>query len=384
MKAQIKEYVDEMVQEELIEDVQKKKKKKKPGKLKILFFILLAKIFGVLLFFSFLVFVLFGQGIGKKEEGGQNANPIGPGVGTATVPAEVLKWEPLVRKYAQEFGVEPYVPLMLSLIMQESGGNLLDVMQSAEGAFNTRYPKIQNGITDPDYSVWCGVQEFKHSITIAGVQSPSDINRIKLALQTYNFGPGFLNFINRNGGEYTLELAKQFALEHNGGRTQCGFRSPYCYGDFSYVEKVLKYYQVSNNGTNPGTGTADGTGDGSANAKFNEIMALVSPYDGYPYVFGGRQPPYFDCSGLIEWSYNKLGIRISGTAADMYNQTVPVDKPAPGDLVFFQGTYKPGISHIGIYIGDNKMFNAGGTHLHYADLSKKYWADHFVGIRRVK
>ncbi|MEB8730048.1 lysozyme family protein, partial [Bacillus cereus] len=69
------------------------------------------------------------------------------GTGTTTVPPEVLKWEPTVRKYAQEFGVEPYVPLMLSLIMQESGGRLLDVMQSAEGAFNTKYPKIQNGIT---------------------------------------------------------------------------------------------------------------------------------------------------------------------------------------------------------------------------------------------
>lgn len=378
MKAQIQEVIYEELQEEVIKSG--KKKKKKSWKLRIFLTLLLAKIFAVLFFFGFIILVLFGQGMEKNNEGGKNTNPIGPGVGTATVPAEVLKWEPLVRKYAQEFGVEPYVPLMLSLIMQESGGNLLDVMQSAEGAFNTRYPKIQNGISDPDYSIWCGVQEFKHSINIANVQSPSDINRIKLALQTYNFGPGFLNFINRNGGEYTLELAKQFALEHNGGRTQCGFRSPYCYGDFSYVDKVLKYYQVSNNGTNPGTGT----GDGPANAKFNEIMALVSPYDGYPYVFGGRQPPYFDCSGLIEWSYNKLGIRISGTAADMYNQTVPVDKPAPGDLVFFQGTYKPGISHIGIYIGDNKMFNAGGTHLHYADLSKKYWVDHFVGIRRVK
>ncbi|MEM5663100.1 C40 family peptidase [Bacillus toyonensis] len=113
-------------------------------------------------------------------------------------------------------------------------------------------------------------------------------------------------------------------------------------------------------------------------------MALVSPFDGYPYVFGGRAPPYFDCSGLIEWSFNKLGIKLSGTAEDMYNQTVPVDNPAPGDLVFFSGTYKPGISHIGIYIGDNKMFNAGGTHLHYADLDKPYWKEHFSGIRRVK
>lgn len=170
------------------------------------------------------------------------------------------------------------------------------------------------------------------------------------------------------------------------GRTECGFRSPFCYGDYSYVEKILKYYTtVTEGGTgNIILGASDGPGDSRANQKFSEIMSLISPYDGYPYVFGGRQPPYFDCSGLIEWSYNKLGIRISGTAADMYNQTVPVDKPAPGDLVFFSNTYKPGISHIGVYVGNNKMFNAGGTHLHYADLSQKYWTDHFSGIRRVK
>ncbi|MGF9816338.1 lysozyme family protein [Bacillus toyonensis] len=376
MIPEIKEVVDRTIQEDIAQEQKKKKKKKKSWILTLLFGSSAFTI-GLFVCIGFILFIIWGQGIGKKEEGGHNT---GGAIGTTTVPADVLKWEPLVRKYAQEFGVEPYVPLMLSLIMQESGGQLLDVMQSAEGAFNTRYPKIQNGISDPDYSIWCGVQEFKHAITIANVQSPSDINRIKLALQTYNFGPGFINYINSHGGEYTLDLAKQFALEHNGGRTQCGFRSPYCYGDFSYVEKVLKYYQVGTGGANPG----DGTGDGPANAKFNEIMALVTPYDGYPYVWAGRAPPNFDCSGLIEWSYNKVGIRISGTAESMYNATVPVDNPAPGDLVFFQGTYKAGISHIGIYIGNNKMFNAGGTHLHYADLSQKYWADHFVGIRRVR
>lgn len=310
--------------------------------------------------------------------------PMGTGgIGTATVSADVLKWEPLVRKHAQSFGMEQYIFLALALIEQESGGRLVDVMQSAEGAFNTKYPKVMNGITDSDYSVWCGIQELKHSLELAGVTGPTDIERIKLALQSYNFGPGFFYYVQKNGGAYTLDLAKQFALDHNGGRTQCGFRSPYCYGDITYVDKVLKNYVAVNNGGG-GTGATDGTGDGIANAKFNEIMALVSPFDGYPYVFGGRAPPYFDCSGLIEWSFNKLGIKLSGTAEDMYNQTVPVDNPAPGDLVFFSNTYRKGISHIGIYIGDNKMFNAGGTHLHYADLDKPYWKEHFSGIRRVK
>lgn len=65
------------------------------------------------------------------DKGGGSLPPLTTGIGTANVPPEVSKWEPVVRKYAQEFGVEPYVPLMLALIQQESGGMLVDVMQSA-------------------------------------------------------------------------------------------------------------------------------------------------------------------------------------------------------------------------------------------------------------
>ncbi|MEM5663065.1 lysozyme family protein [Bacillus toyonensis] len=127
--------------------------------------------------------------------------PMGTGgIGTATVSADVLKWEPLVRKHAQTFGMEQYIFLALALIEQESGGRLVDVMQSAEGAFNTKYPKVMNGITDSDYSVWCGIQELKHSLELAGVTGPTDIERIKLALQSYNFGPGFSTMYKKMEG----------------------------------------------------------------------------------------------------------------------------------------------------------------------------------------
>ncbi|MGR5992250.1 hypothetical protein ACT7C6_30050 [Bacillus paranthracis] len=65
------------------------------------------------------------------------------GTGTTTVPPEVLKWEPTVRKYAQEFGVEPYVPLMLSLIMQEKRRTFARCHANRQRALNTKYPKIQ-------------------------------------------------------------------------------------------------------------------------------------------------------------------------------------------------------------------------------------------------
>ncbi|XLP22237.1 lysozyme family protein [Bacillus toyonensis] len=316
-----------------------------------------------------------GSFVPFQKKGGMDSTFPQGGMGTASVSPDVLKWEPMVRKYAQEFGVEAFVPLMLCLIEQESGGRLLDVMQSAEGAFNTKYPKVQNGISDPDYSIWCGVQEFKHSIQIAGVQSPSDINRIKLALQTYNFGPGFLNYINKNGGEYTLELAKSFALMMANGRTNCGFRTPFCYGDYTYVEKVLKHYQAG--------GGAPVGGD----EFFQKVMTEALKYKGYKYVFGGASPnTSFDCSGLTQWTFRTAGVQLDRTAQMQWNQTkrVSAAEAKPGDLVFFHGTYNSGtyITHVGIYQGNMRMYHAGDP-LDYADLNLPYWQQHIAGFGRL-
>ncbi|PFT98687.1 glycoside hydrolase [Bacillus thuringiensis] len=300
------------------------------------------------------------------------------GVGSATVSPEVMKWEPLVRKHAQTFGMEAYIPLALALIQQESNGTLRDVMQAAEGAFNTKYPKVQNGIPDPDYSIWCGIQELKHSLELAGVTGPTDIERIKLSLQSYNFGTGFFYFVQKNGGAYTLDLAKQFALAHNGGRTQCGFRSPYCYGDVSYVEKVLKNYQI---GGTSGTGAI---GD----ELFQKVMGEATKYKGQKYVWGGSNPTQgFDCSGLIQWTYHTAGIQLNRTAQLQWNQTkrISAEEAKPGDLVFFHSTYPTDsyITHVGIYQGNMQMFHAGDP-LNFADLKTPFWQQHLAGFGRVQ
>ena len=73
--------------------------------------------------------------------------------------------------------------LIKAVMMQESGGRGLDPMQSSEGSFNTRYPRRPNGITDPEYSICCGVQELKSCLESAEVESPIDMEHIKLALQ---------------------------------------------------------------------------------------------------------------------------------------------------------------------------------------------------------
>ena len=77
-------------------------------------------------------------------------------------------------------------------------------------SFNTKYPKQPNGITDPEYSISCGVQEIKNCLERAGVKNPLDMENIKLALQSYNYGNGYLEWAKARGG-YTLANAAEFS-----------------------------------------------------------------------------------------------------------------------------------------------------------------------------
>ena len=77
----------------------------------------------------------------------------------------------LVTEYAAKYGMQDYVELLLAVMMQESGGLLPDVMQAAEGGFNTRYPHVPNGIPDPEYSIECGVQELKRHWSLPDARS---------------------------------------------------------------------------------------------------------------------------------------------------------------------------------------------------------------------
>ncbi len=78
--------------------------------------------------------------------GGDNSETVSP------VSAEVEAYEPLIRQYANQYGIGEYVELIKAIMMQESGGRGLDPMQSSEGGFNTKYPRQPNGIKDPEYS----------------------------------------------------------------------------------------------------------------------------------------------------------------------------------------------------------------------------------------
>lgn len=131
----------------------------------------------------------------------------------SSVSAEVEAYEPLIRQYANQYGIGEYVELIKAIMMQESGGRGLDPMQCSEGSFNTKYPKQPNGITDPEYSISCGVQEIKSCLERAGVKNPLDMENIKLALQSYNYGNGYLEWAKARGGYSPCKCGRIFRYD---------------------------------------------------------------------------------------------------------------------------------------------------------------------------
>jgi cell wall-associated NlpC family hydrolase len=122
---------------------------------------------------------------------------------------------------------------------------------------------------------------------------------------------------------------------------------------------------------------------------FNNVMKVMLPYEGNPYVWGGNNPSTgFDCSGFIQWAFGKVGINLPRTALDQYNATqrIPASEAKAGDLVFFRGTYGSSdfVSHVGIYVGNGKMFNANDSGIEYSDITTGYWAEHSPEFGRIQ
>ena len=176
-----------------------------------------------------LIVVLLGCAV-SLFGGGSGSNAYTP------VSAEVEAYEPLIQKYAKQYGVPEYVELIKAVMMQESGGRGLDPMQAAEGSFNTRYPHEPNGIKDPEYSIECGVQELKAALISAEVENPIDMEHIKFALQGYNFGNGYISWAKTNYGGYSYANAVEFSTMQ---ASRLGWDS---YGDTQYPAHVLRYY----------------------------------------------------------------------------------------------------------------------------------------------
>ncbi|MCM3744125.1 NlpC/P60 family protein [Sporosarcina luteola] len=126
-----------------------------------------------------------------------------------------------------------------------------------------------------------------------------------------------------------------------------------------------------------------------AKASANSLADFAKAYEGTPYKFGGNTPETgFDCSGFIVYVFNQFDTKLPRTSEGQFNYGVPVDAAdlQPGDVLFFKDTYKPGISHAGIYLGNNEFISAENEKRGVAKaklFSHPYWEPRFAGAKRM-
>ena len=123
--------------------------------------------------------------------------------------------------------------------------------------------------------------------------------------------------------------------------------------------------------------------------QFAAIIKEAEKYLGYPYIWGGSTPDTsFDCSGFVSYVYNNCGLhwsfgRLGAEGLRGMCAYVSPESARPGDLIFFEKTYDTaGASHVGIYVGNNRMLHCGDP-IHYASIDTSYWRSHFLQFGRL-
>ena len=285
-----------------------------------------------------MIVVLFGAAVAMFG-GESDSNSYTP------VSAEVEAYEPIIQKYAKEYGIPEYVELIKAVMMQESGDRGLDPMQAAEGSFNTRYPHEPNGIKDPEYSIQCGVQELKAALTSAEVESPIDMERIKLALQGYNFGNGYISWAKSKYGGYSYANAVEFSTQQ---AQRLGWDS---YGDTQYPAHVLRYYPYGRAFT-----------AGSNQAIVEVALTQIGNEGGQPYwSWYGFDSRVEWCACFVSWCADQCGYIDSGLipkfagcidGANWFKSNNRWNdqnyEPKAGDIIFFDWEDDGTTDHVGI------------------------------------
>lgn len=242
--------------------------------------------------------------------------------------------------------VEDYVNYLLAIMEVESHGIGTDVMQSSESA-----GLPPNSFKTPQESIAQGAKYFASCVMKAS-EKECDINT---AIQAYNYGTGFIDFVAENGKVYTLDLAIAFAEEKSGGK-QVAYKNQiaidynggwrYAYGNMFYAQLVNQYIYNYDNAT------------------VQKIVDEAMKYSGWDYISGGSSPDDggFDCSGLVQYVYGEAGINLPRLEKDQYEvcEEIETENIQPGDLIFYKNETSNGeIGHVAIYIGNGKVFEAG-------------------------
>ncbi|MBO0994590.1 lysozyme family protein [Bacillus sp. SD088] len=188
---------------------------------------------------------------------------------------DVLAHQSTVEKYAKEYDISEHVPILLAIIAVESGGKATDVMQSSESL------GLSPNSLDTEMSIEQGTKYFAELLQSAEAKEVD----IETAIQSYNFGGGFIDYVAKNGRAYSFELAESFAKKQANGKKVTysnpiavekngGYR--YQFGNMFYVDLLQPYL------------TDSGESPSYEDETFQAVMKEALKYEGFPYVFGVR------------------------------------------------------------------------------------------------
>lgn len=274
---------------------------------------------------------------------------------TQPVSPEVEAYTVIIQKYARQYDVADYEALIKAVMMQESGGRGNDPMQASESGFNTRYPNKPGGITDPEYSINVGVRTLAACLQEAEAESPVDLPGIKLALQGYNFGNGYISWAVSHYGGYTSANAVEFATMM---AEKYGWAD---YGDTQYVPHVLRYYPF---GRIP-------MGVGSQ-AIVQVALTQEGNQGGQPYwSWYGFESRVEWCACFVSWAADQCGYIDAGIIPKFAAVSQGIQwfqergqwqdasyTPSPGDIIFFDWEPDGRCNHVGIVVSvENGMVN---------------------------
>lgn len=265
---------------------------------------------------------------------------------SASLSSEVLSYTATIQRYANQYGIPEYVSVIQAIMMQESGGRGTDPMQSSECPYNTQYPNSPGAIQDPEYSIQVGIQYYADCLREAGCDSPQDMDRLKLSLQGYNYGNGYITWALHNYGGYSEANALLFSQQQAAAH---GWSS---YGDPEYVAHVLRYYSGGNpfaslfgNGQIVSVALSQLGNEGGQkfwswygfDSYVNWCACFVSWCgDQSGLIEKGAMPKFSLCSDGMSWFQNQGKWKAVGST------------PAPGSIIFFDWNLDGTSDHVGI------------------------------------
>lgn len=352
---------------------------KKKAKHSLIFIFLPLILIAFLLVGTALMVSLSGGGIGTTETTSTTTLATGSSKGLS---AKTLRFKDQIKAEMDKQNVpDSWLGVLLAHVEVETHGEAErypDIFQASE---SVKGANVTNALTT-EQSIHYGVLAFKNQLAsvkdITGHDpSPTDEGDVNITSVLYN-APAFGPWLKKNHGGKWSEDANNDFYKNEMPKYGAG---P---GDIGYWKRILQYYDP-HTGQNTSGGTV--TVSGKSHSYYNAVITEAKKYEGNPYVWGGSNPTTgFDCSGLVQWSFKKAGISLPRTSQQQWQEVTEISESQAqaGDLVFFEGTdSQGGMTHVGIYLGNGKMFDAqdNGVKVDNVAAWQKLYKTHFGKLK---